>query len=147
MTPVGIAVGLGTLLIGTVAAFVLRRLRSVRQQLAGLALVAVILPLGAVLVSGLVMFHMGNETDFVFLTCAVTTSGLVGAFVLARNIVLPLDTIRKASQQLAAGDLGARAPQQGPAELSDLGSSFNGMAAHLEEAFDAAPRAGGMGQP
>jgi signal transduction histidine kinase len=137
MTPVGIAVGLGTLLLGTVAAFVLRRLRSVRQQLAGLALVAVILPLGAVLVSGLVMFHMGNEADFVFLTCAVTTSGLVGAFVLARNIVLPLDTIRRASQQLAAGDLGARAPQQGPAELSDLGSSFNSMAAHLEEAFDA----------
>jgi signal transduction histidine kinase len=137
MTPVGVAVGLGTLLIGTLAAFALRRLRSVRQQLTGLALVAVILPLGAVLVSGLVMFHMGNEADFVFITCTVTTSGLLGAFVLARNIVRPLDTIRKASQQLASGDLGARAPQQGPAELSELGSSFNGMAAHLEEAFDA----------
>jgi signal transduction histidine kinase len=137
MTPVGVGVGLGTLLIGTIAAFALRRLRSVRHQLAGLALVAVILPLGAVLVSGLVMFHMGNEADFVFITCTVTTSGLLGAFVLARNIVRPLDTIRKASQQLASGDLGARAPQQGPAELSELGSSFNGMAAHLEEAFDA----------
>jgi signal transduction histidine kinase len=137
MTPVGVAVGLGTLLIGTVAAFALRSLRSVRQQLAGLALVAVILPLGAVLISGLVMFHMGNEADFVFITCAVTTSGLIAAFVLARNIVLPLDTIRKASQQLASGDLGARAPHQGPAELAELGSTFNGMAAHLEEAFDA----------
>ncbi len=137
MTPVGIAVGIATLLLGTVAAFALRRLRSVRQQLAGLALVAVILPLGAVLVSGLVMFHMGNEADFVFITCAVTASGLLGAFVLTRNIVLPLDTIRRASQQLASGDLGARAPQQGPVELSDLGSSFNGMASHLEEAFDA----------
>ena len=137
MTPVGVGVGLGTLLIGTVAAFALRSLRSVRQQLAGLALVAVILPLGAVLVSGLVMFHMGNEADFVFITCVVTTSGLIGAFVLARNIVRPLDTIRRASHQLASGDLGARAPQQGPAELAELGSSFNGMAAHLEEAFDA----------
>jgi signal transduction histidine kinase len=137
MTPVGIGVGLATLLIGTVAAFALRSLRSVRQQLTGLALVAVILPLGAVLVSGLVMFQMGNEADFVFITCAVTTSGLLGAFVLARNIVRPLDTIRKASQQLASGDLGARAPQQGPMELTELGSSFNGMAAHLEEAFDA----------
>jgi signal transduction histidine kinase len=137
MTPVGIGVGLGTLLIGTVAAFALRTLRSVRQQLAGLALVAVILPLGAVLVSGLVMFHMGNEADFIFITCTVTTSGLLGAFVLARNIVRPLDTIRKASQRLASGDLGARAPQQGPSELSELGSSFNGMAVHLEEAFDA----------
>ncbi len=137
MTPVGICVGLGTILIGTVAAFALRTLRSVRQQLTGLALVAVVLPLGAVLVSGLVMFHMGNEGDFVFITCAVTTSGLLGAFVLARNIVHPLDTIRQASQQLASGDLGARAPQQGPTELVELGSSFNGMAAHLEEAFDA----------
>jgi signal transduction histidine kinase len=137
MTPVGVGVGLGTLLIGTVAAFALRSLRSVRQQLAGLALIAVILPLGAVLISGLVMFHMGNEADFVFITCVVTTSGLIGAFVLARNIVRPLDTIRKASQQLASGDLGARAPQQGPAELAELGSSFNGMAAHLEEVFDA----------
>ena len=137
MTPIGIGVGLGTILIGTVAAFALRTLRSVRQQMTGLALVAVILPLGAVLVSGLVMFHMGNEADFVFITCAVTTSGLLGAFVLARNIVHPLDTIRQASQQLASGDLGARAPQQGPAELVELGSSFNGMAAHLEEAFDA----------
>ena len=137
MTPLGVVVGVSTLLIGTAAAFVLRSLRSVRQQLAGLALVAVILPLGAVLVSGLVMFHMGNEADFVFITCAVTTSGLLGAFVLARNIVTPLDTIRLASQQLASGDLGARAPQDGPAELAELGSSFNGMAAHLEEAFDA----------
>jgi signal transduction histidine kinase len=137
MTPAGIGVGLGTLLIGTAAAFALRSLRSVRQQLTGLALVAVILPLGAVLVSGLVMFHMGNEADFVFITCAVTTAGLLGAFVLARNIVRPLDTIRKASQQLASGDLGARAPQRGPMELSELGSSFNGMAARLEETFDA----------
>jgi signal transduction histidine kinase len=137
MTLVGIAVGLGTLLVGTVAAFALRKMRSVRQQLAGLALVAVILPLGAILVSGLVMFQMGNEGDFVFITCAVTTSGLFGAFVLARNIIRPLDTMRKTSQQLALGDLGARAALSGPSELSELGSSFNGMAAHLEEVFDA----------
>ncbi|HUC04763.1 MAG TPA: HAMP domain-containing sensor histidine kinase [Acidimicrobiales bacterium] len=137
MTLVGVAVGLGTLLVGTVAAFALRTMRSVRQQLAGLALVAVILPLGAILVSGLVMFQMGNEGDFVFITCAVTTSGLFGAFVLARNIVRPLDTMRRTSQQLASGDLGARVPLSGPSELSELGSSFNGMAAHLEEVFDA----------
>ena len=114
MTVLGTCVGLGTLLIGTVAAFLLRSLRSVRQQLVGLALVAVILPLGAVLVSGLVMFHMGDDADFIFITCVVTASGLVGAFVLARNLVHPIDTIRAASHRLASGDLSARAPAAGP---------------------------------
>jgi signal transduction histidine kinase len=137
MSVLGVGVGLGTLLVGMVAALMLRSLRSVRQQLMGLALVTVILPLAAVLVSGLVMFHMGNDADFIFITCVVTASGVMGAFVLARNIVMRLDTIRRASQQLAAGDLGARAPEGGPSELADLGSSFNVMASHLEEAFDA----------
>jgi signal transduction histidine kinase len=137
MTVLGVGVGVGSLLIGTAAALLLRSLRSVRTQLIGLALVAVILPLGAVLVSGLVMFHMGNDADFIFITGAVTASGLLGAFVLARNIVSPLETIRGASQRLAAGDLGARAPEEGPSELADLGTSFNAMAAHLEETFDA----------
>ena len=137
MTVLGTCVGVGTLLIGTIAAFSLRSLRSVRQQLIGLALVAVILPLGAVLVSGLVMFHMGGDEDFIFITGVVTASGLVGAFVLAHNLVHPLDTIRAASHRLASGDLSARAPESGPAEMADLGASFNAMAAHLEEAFDA----------
>jgi signal transduction histidine kinase len=137
MTLVGAGVGVGALIIGVVAALLLRSLRSVRLQLGGLALVAVILPLGSVLVSGLVMFHMGNDADFIFITVAVTASGLLAAFVLARNIVHPLETIRQASQSLASGDLGARAPESGPSELADLGSSFNVMAAHLEEAFEA----------
>ena len=137
MTLLGTGVGIGAILLGTLAAFALRTLRSVRLQLIGLALVAVILPLGAVLVSGLVMFHMGDDAVFVFITCAVTSIGLLGAFVLARNLVNPLEDIRRASQRLAAGDLSARAPEGGPAELAELGASFNLMAAHLEEAFDA----------
>lgn len=137
MTLLGTAVGIGAIVVGTLAAFLLRTLRSVRLQLIGLALVAVILPLGAVLVSGLVMFHMGNDADFIFITGAVTSIGLLGAFLLARNLVNPLETIRLASQRLAAGDLSARAPEGGPAELAELGASFNLMANHLEEAFDA----------
>jgi signal transduction histidine kinase len=137
VTLLGTAVGIGAIVVGTLAAFLLRTLRSVRLQLIGLALVAVILPLGAVLVSGLVMFHMGNDADFIFITAAVTSIGLLGAFLLARNLVNPLETIRMASQRLAAGDLSARAPEGGPAELAELGASFNLMATHLEEAFDA----------
>ena len=137
MTLLGISVGIGALAVGTLAALLLRALRSVRLQLMGLALVAVLLPLGSVLVSGLVMFHMGNDADFIFITVVVTASGLLAAFLLARNIVTPLDVMRVVSQKLAAGDLGARAPEGGPSELSELGSSFNVMATHLEEAFDA----------
>jgi signal transduction histidine kinase len=137
VTLLGISVGIGALTVGTVAALLLRALRSVRLQLMGLALVAVLLPLGSVLISGLVMFHMGNDADFIFITGAVTASGSLGAFLLAHNIVAPLDVMRLASQKLAAGDLGARAPEGGPSELSELGSSFNVMATHLEEAFDA----------
>ena len=86
------------------------------------------------------MFHMGNDEDFIFITCTVTTSGpaFLGAFVVAQEYrPSPRHHTKGICQQLASGDLGARAPQQGPAELSELGSSFNGMAAHLEEAFDA----------
>ncbi len=137
MTWIGISVGCGALVIGATSALLLRSLRTVRLQLMGLALVAVLLPLGSVLVSGLVMFHMGNDADFIFITVLVTMSGLLGAFLLARNIVFPLDVIREASHKLAAGDLGARAPEGGPSELAELGSSFNVMATHLEEAFDA----------
>jgi signal transduction histidine kinase len=38
---------------------------------------------------------------------------------------------------LAGGDLGARAPEAGPSELRELGTSFNEMAANLEKLFDA----------
>src|SRR5271156_1976738 len=137
MTLLGTAVGIGAILVGTLAAFLLRTLRVVRLQLIGLALVAVILPLGAALVSGLVMFHMGDDANFIFITGAVTSIGLLGAFLLARNLVNPLENIRRASQRLAAGDLGARAPEGGPTELAELGASFNFMAVHLEEAFEA----------
>ena len=137
MTLIGTGVGIGAILVGILAAFLLRSLRSVRLQLIGLALVAVILPLGAVLISGLVMFHMGDDADFIFITGAVTSIGLLCAFLLARNLVNPLENIRSASQRLAAGDLSARAPEGGPAELAELGASFNLMAAHLEETFDA----------
>jgi signal transduction histidine kinase len=134
---VGVFVGLGILAIGITAAFLLRSLRSVRLQLVGLALLAVILPLAGVLVSGLVMLHLSSDTDFFLITCAVMATGLVSAFVLSRNLMVGLDSIRHASQRLAAGDLSARAPLGGPAELAELGASFNVMAEHLEEAFDA----------
>ena len=79
MTLIGTGVGIGALLVGIPRRVLLRSLRSVRLQLIGLALVAVILPLGAVLVSGLVMFHMGDDADFIFITGPVTSDRFASA--------------------------------------------------------------------
>ena len=55
----------------------------------------------------------------------------------ASSITAPVERLRGASGALAAGDLSARAPEQGPTEIAELGAAFNGMATRLEELFDA----------
>jgi signal transduction histidine kinase len=126
-----------TLPVGILAAFALRLLPTVRFQLAGLALLAVVLPLGAVLASGWVMFEMHDDVKVLAVSSAAALSAVVGALLLARWIVGPLERLRGTSGQLAAGDLTARAPAQGPAELAELGVSFNRMAESIERLFDA----------
>jgi hypothetical protein len=56
-----LAVAAATLGAGLVASLGLRLLPTVRLQLGGLALLAVLLPLVAVIASGWVMFHMGDD--------------------------------------------------------------------------------------
>jgi signal transduction histidine kinase len=126
-----------TFVAGLVAAALLRRLPSVRLQLAALAVVAVSLPLVAVFLSGLVMFHMGSQLGVLGLAVATGAVALVGALVLARSITRHLDGVRRASARLAAGELDERAPSGGPSEIAELAASFNAMAAHLEKVFDA----------
>ena len=55
-----LAVAAGTLAVGLAAAWLVRRLPTLRARVIGLALCAVLLPLGAVLVSGAVMFDSGT---------------------------------------------------------------------------------------
>jgi len=130
-------IGGATLVVGVVLAVLLRRLPSVRLQLTGLAMLAVALPLASVTLSGLVVFHMGAQAEVLFVSAAAAATSLVGAILLTRNIVLHLERVRDASHELASGDLAARAPEGGPAELAELATSFNAMAGHLEEVFDA----------
>jgi len=132
-----LVVGGLTLVVGVLAALVLRTLPSVRLQLAGLALVAVALPLGAVLLSGVVMFHMGAWVEVAAVAAAAGVAGIVGALVVAASITGRLERVRSASVRLAAGELGERAPEGGPSEIAELAASFNAMAGHLEEIFDA----------
>lgn len=137
MITLALAVAAGTLAIGLAATFALRLLPSVRLQLAGFALLSVVLPLLAVLLSGWVMFHMGDDVKILAVAAASASAAVAAALVLSTSIARRIDRLRSASAALAAGDLGARAPEGGPRELAELGRSFNAMAGSLEDLFDA----------
>jgi len=132
-----VVVGAATLLVGLAAAVALRSLPTVRLQLVGLAVLAVCLPLSAVLLSGWVMFHMGDDVKILAVSAASAAVAVVAGLVVAGSIAGRIDRVRDASTALAGGDLSARAPESGPAEVSELAHSFNEMAGSLERLFDA----------
>lgn len=137
MIEVALILAAVTLVVGIGAAFCLRLLPTVRSQLAALALLAVVLPLAAVLASGWVMFHMHDDAKLLALSSAAALSAVVGALLLGRWVARPLERLRIVSGELAAGDLAARAPDQGPRELAEVGLAFNAMAESIERLFDA----------
>ena len=137
MIPVALVLAAATLAVGIGAALCLRLLPTVKLQLVGLALLAVVLPLGAVLASGWVMFHMQDDAKILAVSSASALSAVVGALLLAHWIVRPLGRLRAVSGELAAGDLAARAPEEGPDELAEVGVAFNKMAESIERLFDA----------
>ncbi|HKT44687.1 MAG TPA: HAMP domain-containing sensor histidine kinase [Gaiellaceae bacterium] len=122
---------------GLVGAFVLRRAPTVMAQLAGLALLAACVPLAAVLLSGWVMFHMGADVKILAVAAGSALAAVGAALILARTIGRSLERVSAASRELAAGDLGARAPEGGASEVAQLAESFNAMAASIEQLFDA----------
>jgi signal transduction histidine kinase len=126
-----------TLAAGIAGGFAARLLPSVRARLAGLALICVALPLAAVLLSGIAMFHMGADVVILAVAAASSTVAVVAALVIARSILAPVGELRTASAALADGELSARAPERGPVELVELGVAFNAMAGRLEELFEA----------
>jgi signal transduction histidine kinase len=131
------AVAVLTLAVGMLAVVLLRLLPSLRLQLAGLAALSVCLPLLAVLLSGWVAFHMGDDVKILAVSAVSATVAVVAGLVLARSIVRSVERVRDASTRLAGGDLTVRAPESGPSEVADLASSFNEMASSLEQLFDA----------
>jgi len=83
------------------------------------------------------MFHMGADVVILAVAAASSTVAIAAALLIGRSITAPVDRLRAASGALAGGDLSARAPEQGPREIAELGAAFNAMAARLEELFDA----------
>jgi signal transduction histidine kinase len=90
-----------------------------------------------VLLSGWVMFHMGDDVKILAVAAASASAAVIAALLLARSIATGIDRLRESSATLAAGDLAARAPERGPAELAELARSFNEMAEDLARIFDA----------
>jgi signal transduction histidine kinase len=132
-----VVVALGTLAAGIASALAFRLLPTVRLQLAALALVAVALPLAAVTLGGLVMFHMHADVKLLDVAAASASTALLVALVLGRSIDKRVRSLEQAAAHFAAGDLTARAPSTGPRELAQLGESFNEMATAVQRLFDA----------
>lgn len=137
MIELALVVASATLAAGVAAALAIRLLPTLRARLVGLALLGVGLPLAAVLLSGIAMFHMGADVVVLAVAAASSTVALLGAALIARSISGSVRQLGEATQRLAAGDLGSRAPEDGPRELATLGTSFNAMAADIERLFDA----------
>jgi signal transduction histidine kinase len=131
-----VVVAAATLAVGLGLAYLLRLLPTVRLQLAGLAFLAVLLPLGAVLLSGWVMFHMGDDVKILAVTATSALTAIIAALVVARSIADSVDRVREASAELAQGNLDARAPEGGAAEVAELAASFNEMGENLRRLFD-----------
>ena len=132
-----LAVAAATVAVGIGLALLARRIPSLRGRVVALALVAVVLPLAAVVASGVLMFDSGHDLTVLAAASASATAALVGALLVARSVLEPVRRVRRASEALARGDLTARAPESGPAELAELGATFNRMAGELERLFEA----------
>jgi signal transduction histidine kinase len=127
----------GTLAAGVVLALGLRRLPTVRLQLAGLALLAVALPLAAVILGGLVMFHVHDDVRILAIAAASASTALVAALLVGARIARHIGALEAAADELSSGELKARAPSDAPRELAHVGVAFNAMAANIEALFDA----------
>ena len=130
-------IAVATLGAGVLLAVALRTLPTLRLQLTGLAALAVVVPLVAVLLSGWVMFHMGDDVKILAVAAASASAAVGAALLMARAIADSIDRVRATAVAFAAGDLTARAPEGGPAELEELAAGFNRMADSVESLFDA----------
>jgi len=132
-----LAVAAASLAAGLLVAFALRAAPTVWLQVAGLAFLSVCVPLAAVLLSGWVMFHMGADVKILAVAAGSASAAVVAGLLLARSITQSIRRVGDSAQQLASGDLAARAPAGGAAEIAQLADSFNAMAASIEQIFDA----------
>jgi methyl-accepting chemotaxis protein len=59
---------------------------------------------------------------------AAIVLALVSAWMLAGRVFRPIESLRRTATEITAGDLGKRAPEEGPSELATLARTMNLMA-------------------
>ncbi|MGW6276540.1 sensor histidine kinase [Kribbella sp. NPDC055071] len=58
---------------------------------------------------------------------------IVGAELVSRRMARPLEETASTAERLAQGDMDARAPTTGPAEVAKVGAALNGLADRIDE--------------
>jgi two-component system, OmpR family, sensor histidine kinase SaeS len=84
-----------------------------------------------------VMFHMHDDVKILAVAAASASTALAAALLVAGRIGRRIDALESAAQELACGELTARAPTDAPRELAHLGVALNAMAANLDALFEA----------
>jgi signal transduction histidine kinase len=76
-----------------------------------------------------------SSVSLVLLVAGVIASvgAIVLAMILARRIARPIERLAEIAQRTAEGDLGAMAPDEGPAEVRALAMAYNAMVDRLAE--------------
>jgi signal transduction histidine kinase len=127
--------GVGLAALWSLRPVVLARLGGVRGHLVGAGLVGSLLLLGMVLAGARAMFISEHDrsillTMLLFASLLAVAFSLYGAVPLARRV----EQLRRATAQLAGGNLDAKVPVEGRDELAGLAEDFNRMARRLAEA-------------
>ncbi|CAN5134269.1 hypothetical protein BH09ACT13_BH09ACT13_15350 [soil metagenome] len=115
MIAFALLVALGTLAVGLPGALLLRKLPTLRLQLTALALLSVLLPLGAVVASGVFMFNSGHDLTVLAVAAGSATAALVAALLVARSLATSVQRLAGTAERLSQGDLAARAAEVGAA--------------------------------
>src|SRR5207248_2015615 len=89
------------------------------------------------LLSGVAMFHTGADVVILAVCTASASVAVAAALLVTASISSPLRRLRNGVRSLAEGDVGARVREDGPAEVAEVASAFNQMAAWVEDSQDA----------
>ncbi len=79
------------------------------------------------------MFDSSVTVVFGIALAIAALVAMVLAAVFARMVARPIQDVATAAERIAAGDLTARVPEEGPSEVRALAASYNTMADRLEE--------------
>jgi signal transduction histidine kinase len=102
-----------------------------------LAVGAVVLPVTAVILTGLVMLSGHDAHVMAAVAGASAAAAVVIALVCASALATRVRRVRDAASRLAAGELDARVdPPRAPAELREVSRAFNEMASSLQRLLD-----------